>query len=233
MKYWKKVKGEATKNHRINSEDLRNGSFMLYEENDFGYNPGKYFEMFQTKLDSDAKYLFSQPIQPYKKNGFKLHQNPSKWYNTNKIGANSVAKAMPMISEAAGLSKITNHQLRASSINALIDAGVQDREVCSVSGHKAQTSISNYAKVPSKKRQIEMSRAISNGGRVSRQRLDQDPSTSTENVGKKSKTNDPSKIKNRKNVNVETHEAHETKAEFASKLKIHKELKKKPLKILF
>ena len=172
MKYWKKAVGEATKNHRTDSEDLRTGSFMLHEENKWGFNPGDYYQLFLTKLESKAPYLFGQPLRP--KKAFKIEENPATWFDQWKIGKTTVGAAMPTFSEAAGLSRITNHQLRASAINALIDAGVQDRELCTVSKHRSRTSIEHYARKPSIKRQIEMSRMISNGGKV--QKLDE-PST--------------------------------------------------------
>ena len=46
-KYWKKVLGETSKNHRLDSEDLRKGGLIIYEPNAYnpGYNGGEYFEL--------------------------------------------------------------------------------------------------------------------------------------------------------------------------------------------
>ena len=204
LKYWKAAMGEATKNHRTDSEDIRTGSFMLHETNIWGLNPGDYYELFLTKLDSSAEYLFGQPQR--EKKAFKIEENPTTWYSKWKIGKNTVGDAMPIISVAAGLSKITNHQLRSSAINALVDAEFQVREIRTVSKHKSDSSVDHYAKKPSIKRQIAMSRAISNGGKVPK--LDESiPSTSGVNLKKDNdtrgkiktkKTNDPSKIKGSK-----------------------------------
>ena len=107
LKYWKKILGEQTKNHRVKSEDLRKGGFILHEENDFGFNPGDFFALYLSKIDCDAKYLFCTSFKEMKK--FKLHQNPATWYSKNKCGKNTVAKAMPAIAECAGISRrITN-----------------------------------------------------------------------------------------------------------------------------
>ena len=176
LKYWKKVLGEASKNHRVDSEDLRKGGLILHEKNEFGINPGDYFELFLTKLEPSAKFLFSIPIQSNAKN-FKIHKNPKVWYTKNKCGKHSVAKAMPVLSEIVGLRHITNHQLRSTAINAMLDAEISTRELMSFSGHSAETTVTHYAKVPSLKRQIEMSRAIANNGKKAK--LDsQEPSTS-------------------------------------------------------
>ena len=45
--------------------------------------------------------------------------------------------------------KVTNHQLRATAINHLIDNGFEAREICSVTGQKSEATIENYAKAPS------------------------------------------------------------------------------------
>ena len=51
---------------------------------------------------------------------------------------------------------VTNHQLRATAINHVIDNGFEAREICSVTGQKSEATIENYAKAPSRKRQILM-----------------------------------------------------------------------------
>ena len=73
--------------------------------------------------------------------------------------------------------KVTNHQLRATAINHLIDNGFEAREICSVTGQKSEATIENYAKAPSRKRQILMARAISNGSKMPK--MDPGPSSST------------------------------------------------------
>ena len=186
LKYWKKIKGESSKNHPRDSEDLRKGSFMLHEENDFGFNPGAYFELWLSKTDT-SQFMFCTPKQPSKQ--FKIRSNPVIWYTKNKIGVNKVAEAMPKISKAADLRHLTNHQLRATAINSMIDAGIEDREIVTVSGHKNKASIENYAKKPSIKKQLAMSRAISNGGNPKKPRLDdtagsEEPVPSTSNAAR-------------------------------------------------
>ena len=105
----------------MDSEDLRKGGLILYEENSYNpkFNAGEYFELFLTKLDKDSKFLFSQPLLTKKK--FTIEENPMVWYSKSKIGINAVGNAMPEIAKAAGCSrKLTNHQLRATAINHLI-----------------------------------------------------------------------------------------------------------------
>ena len=75
QQYWRKVEGEATKNHQHDSEDvLRDGAYILMENNSYGFNPGLYINLFLSKLNKDTEDLFSRPIRPQK--SFKLHENP-------------------------------------------------------------------------------------------------------------------------------------------------------------
>ena len=161
QQYWKKVEGEATKNHQHDSEDvLRDGAYILMENNSYGFNPGLYFNLFLSKLNKDTEDLFSRPIRPQK--SFKLHENPEVWYEANKVGVKEVAKALPKMCEAAEINRNTNHQLRATHIELLAHNGVSDRDIQSNSGHGNAASIGHYTK-PSRKRKLEMAQIVSNG----------------------------------------------------------------------
>ena len=159
--YWKKCIGEATKNHQGDSEDVKGEALILMEENEYGFNPGLYFNVFVHKLADGADNLFSRPIRA--KKSFMLHENPDVWYETNKIGVKQVAKALPVLCEAAEIRRNTNHQLRTTHIELLAHNNVSDREIQSNSGHINHLSLNNYNKRPSRKRKIEMARIVSNG----------------------------------------------------------------------
>jgi len=71
---------------------------------------------------------------------------------------------MPKLSKALNLPKIKNRQVRPTAIRLLKRASFEDREIISVSGHKTISTLSHYDPAPSTSKQIEMARAIANGG---------------------------------------------------------------------
>ena len=69
---------------------------------------------------------------------------------------------MKNLSEKAGLSKpYTNHCLRATCITMLDQHGFEARHIMQVSGHRSESSITNYSRHVSEEKRREMSLAIS------------------------------------------------------------------------
>ena len=67
---------------------------------------------------------------------------------------------MRNLSKAAQLSQVyTNHCLRATTVRHLKEAGVEDRTICEVSGHKNPASLAAYDRVTPQKA-LELSVAI-------------------------------------------------------------------------
>lgn len=57
---------------------------------------------------------------------------------------------MKDISSAAGLSRIyTNHSVRATAITLWANAGLTNREIMAISGHRNESSLQNYHNMPS------------------------------------------------------------------------------------
>ncbi|CAC5385400.1 KCTD1_15 [Mytilus coruscus] len=79
------------------------------------------------------------------------------------------------MSKVANLSQIyTNHCVRATTINILAHAGIADREIMKITGHKCETSLSSYHADSSDKQKRKYSALL--------QGLDETPTASTDNV---------------------------------------------------
>jgi len=64
---------------------------------------------------------------------------------------------MPLLSVRAKLStRYTNHCVRASVVTDLKDAGFSNHEVCSITGHKRESSLQHYDQVGSSRRPTDM-----------------------------------------------------------------------------
>ena len=83
------------------------------------------------------------------------------WYYKSPMGKNTLGTMMVTISKAANLSKrYTNHCIRATCVSALDCAGFEARQIMSVSGHKAETSIRSYSNQISEQTKRNMSGAL-------------------------------------------------------------------------
>ena len=74
---YEKAMGEASKNHQDDSEDLSNSGIILFEADEFGYNPGELMEFYQKKLHPKNPALFQRVKWISKK--FTLHTPSSSW----------------------------------------------------------------------------------------------------------------------------------------------------------
>ena len=76
FRYEKKM-GEASKNHQSDSEDLSNSGIILFDSDEFGYNPGELMEIYLGKLHPENPALFQRGRKISKK--FGLHTASSSW----------------------------------------------------------------------------------------------------------------------------------------------------------
>ena len=78
------------------------------------------------------------------------------------IGKNTLAGIMKEISKKAGLSQIyTNHCVRASTVTHLYQAGVDTQQICTITKHKNESTLSHYISSTSDEQKRSTSQLLS------------------------------------------------------------------------
>lgn len=104
------------------------------------------FRLLLSKLHPDNERLFQRARQG------RVAENDKTWFTRQVLGHNLMGSMMDRLCTHAGLSKrYTNHCVRSTTVTLLKSAGVEDRTVCLVTGHKSEKSLSSYEKVDSAK----------------------------------------------------------------------------------
>ena len=75
MFYYEKTRGEASKNHGSDSEDISNSGIILFDTDEYGYNPGELMEIYLNMLNPEQTALFQRVRVPSKK--FNIRDAPS------------------------------------------------------------------------------------------------------------------------------------------------------------
>ena len=110
------------------------------------------------KLHPDQDRLFQRAVKPG-----KLPADMSCWYTRSPLSHNLLAGMMKRLSELADLSMAyTNHCVRATCITNMKRSGIDDRRICSVSGHRNVQSLSAYDR-PTTKDSCSMAAAVDLG----------------------------------------------------------------------
>ena len=105
-----------------------------------GYNA---LELYISKLNPQCPAFFQFPKR-------KWSLNDSVWYENRPLGVNKLAVMMREISEEAQLSIVyTNHSVRATAITLWLDAGLENRHIMAISGHRNEQSLKSYNSRPS------------------------------------------------------------------------------------
>ena len=105
------------------------GSSLTYSdlrmyENSTPLDPVGSFEFYISRLHPSCQALFQTPNHPFKK-------AESRWFRNEPLGKNIIAKLMENISSKAELSeRYTDHCIRASTITALYQRGVDAKQIC-------------------------------------------------------------------------------------------------------
>ena len=77
-------------------------------------------------------------------------QTDKIWYENRPLGVNKLSAMMKEISSAANLSRVyTNHSVRATAITLWANAGLTNREIMAISGHRNESSLQSYHNMPS------------------------------------------------------------------------------------
>lgn len=154
-KYVFQSRDEMTKKVREDNANSRVDGGRMYATGTVGC-PVVSFEKYISKLNPTCDLLFQTPKA-------KTPQNDEEpWYKNSPVGQTQLGKMMSIISKEAELSKIyTNHCLRSTCISILDSNGFANRDICSVSGHQNESSITSYVGRVSDNKKQSMSSAIS------------------------------------------------------------------------
>lgn len=147
MHYYLKTRGELSKNHQADSEDLQNaGIIPFFEDGEtHGYNPGRLMEFYLETLHENCNRLFQRPNEIRFK--FDIHKplNKSKgWFTNAPVGKHKIEKLLPNLCKIAGAPHLANHSIRASGIRALKRAGFEKLDISRLSGHKNIKNLNSY-----------------------------------------------------------------------------------------
>ena len=134
--YLAQVLDELTKKTREDNMSSRTDGGRMYATGRADC-PVASYKKYCEKLNKDNNNLFQTPKQSMPQSG--------PWYKKSSVGKNTLGDMMSTISKKAGLSRIyTNHCVRATCIGILDKAGFANREICQVSGHNNESSLSSY-----------------------------------------------------------------------------------------
>ncbi|KAK6307526.1 hypothetical protein J4Q44_G00226740 [Coregonus suidteri] len=93
------------------------------------------------------KYLSNSPENAL---AFYLHPRRGEciWdsilYTSESMGVKYLAALLPKICRAAGTTTYTHHSIRTTTVQKLANAGLEAREIMSVSGHRCVGSLHSY-----------------------------------------------------------------------------------------
>ena len=90
--------------------------------------------------------------------------DPTKpWFQATPIGKNTLGKFVENMCIDAGVEKKTNHSLRATGASAMFAAGVPEKLIKSVTGHKSSKALEIYER-PTVKQLKAVSKVMANPG---------------------------------------------------------------------
>ena len=103
----------------------------------------KALKLYMSKLNPKRESFFQYP-----RKNWSFDDNI--WYEARPVGVNSLDFMMKNISEAASLSKpYTNHSIGATAITLWFNAGIPNRHITAISGHRNEQSLAHYNTHPS------------------------------------------------------------------------------------
>ena len=130
----------ARKNHQgLNIRDIEEHGIMAEQPND-PMCPLASFKLHLSKLHKNSDIFFCYPTE-----NPKWTYQSETWYTQKQLGVNTIGGWMAKLSKDVELSQVyTNHCLQATVASKLAKAGVSDRSIISVTGHKNESSLKHY-----------------------------------------------------------------------------------------
>ena len=114
-------------------------------------------KLYLQRLNPDLDRLFQRSKVPA---GSLIGDTVDTWYMRSPLSHNLLQGFMKEISKAARVSQqYTNHCIRATTVVHLKQAGIEDRKICEISGHKNPNSLAVYDKT-SPAQAVQMSAKI-------------------------------------------------------------------------
>ena len=114
--------------------------YQTHHQND-GFNA---LRLYSSKLNPACNAFFQFPMRFWK------GPEESVWFENRCLGANKLGSMMKELSKAANLSQVyTNHCIRATAITLWSDAGLSNRHIMTLSGHRNENSPKSYNARPS------------------------------------------------------------------------------------
>ncbi|XP_062570216.1 uncharacterized protein LOC134232271 [Saccostrea cucullata] len=103
--------------------------------------PVQMLKFFLSKTPITATNLFNKCVR-------EAISNPDQelWYNTHSLSQKAFVNFLPDICKMAGCQRYTAHNLRATAIQTMNDAGFEARHIMYMSGHRNEASIRSYCR---------------------------------------------------------------------------------------
>ena len=110
----------------------------MYQLNSSVLDPVLAYEKYMSKLNPGNNSLFQKP-----KRNFVFEED--SWYTKEVLGKKTLSGIMKCLSQKAGLSHIyTNHCVRASTVTTLYRAGIDTQQICAITKHRNESTLSHY-----------------------------------------------------------------------------------------
>lgn len=148
---------ETSKNHPGGFRDSESyeklGRMYQTDEPNDGYSA---LQLYLAKLNPKCEAFFQFPKRSWS------HPAEEIWFENRCLGVNKLGNMMKELSLSAQLSKVyTNHCVRATAITLWSNAGLPNRHIMAISGHRNEQSLSSYNSRPSSSQLQQCSNVLS------------------------------------------------------------------------
>ena len=147
---------EVSENHPGGLKDTSSTEkYARMYEMDSPNDGKKAVKLYLSKLNPKSSAFFQYPSQNW------VPSDPV-WYDNKPLGINKLDSMMKEISQSAQLSRVyTNHSVRATAITLWSNAGVPNRHIMAISGHRNEQSLAHYNTCPPTAQLLHCSEVLS------------------------------------------------------------------------